>query len=111
MEEEVIKYDKKLSDKMLGFSASFNVKRQDTDFILAIRRWCKDKDISFSIVVVNCLKVMFLDSGNLFDDFKEIYDKVTDENLDKTTVIYNNKKMKLKDLLEEEFIVDGILKI
>lgn len=107
--EEIIK--ESYSDKMDGFNVSINIKRRDVDFILAVQQWAKQKDISFSTLVINSLKVMFLDSGNLFKDFKEIYDKITDENLDKTYVIYNGKKRKLKDLLEDEFIVDGVLKI
>jgi len=95
-----------MKNKSEGFSNSFYVKRPDVDFMLAVEVWCKMKELSLSNVIVSALKFYFLSPGDLFNDFKETFEKVIDQNLEDTFIIHRNEKIKLKDLIEREFVVN-----
>ena len=92
--------------KLDGFSASFYVKRHDTDFVEAVMEWCKKNELSFSNIVVTALKGYLLDSGTLFNDFKETLAEKVDYNLDNTFIIYRGRRRKLKDVINDEFVVN-----
>ena len=92
-------------NKMGGFSRSVNVKREDVDFILAVDQWVKKNDESFSSVVSVALKYYFISAGPLFEGFRKILAEITDESLEDTWVIYLGQRRKLKDILDDEFII------
>ena len=68
--------------------------------------WCKKNELSFSNIVVTALKGYFLDSGTLFNDFKETLAEKVDYNLDNTFIIYRGRRRKLKDVINDEFVVN-----
>lgn len=96
-------------DRSEGFSNSFYIKRTDVDFFTSCEAWCIKNNLSLSNIIISALKAYFLESGELFMDFKEIFNDVVDEGLENTYIIHRNEKIKLKDLLEREFIVNDTI--
>lgn len=108
-DKEVVLDLSKKPNRADGFNTSIYVKRNDVDFVLAVYQWAKKNDLNFSAIVVSALKSFFLEPGDLFLDFKEIFSELTKANLKNTTLIHRGRKVKLDDLLNEEFVVNDTI--
>ena len=94
-----------------GYSSSFYIHRTDVDFFAGLKRYLELNNMSIGEFISITTKSYIIQSNDMKRQFTSIYQEVVQDKIDNTIIVYRGKKRKLSTLLEEDFILDSIIKI